>query len=81
MSNATTTAPATAGPTPTRGFADVPCIKCREAGSLTMTIDNVTEFTCTACDESFTDDDVREHLEGMQRWTRVLSWIDQAPAL
>ena len=70
-SAATTLPPSTI----TRGFS-VPCLKCGETGSVRLSLDDVSVFSCGSCDNEFTADEVRD---ACQAWLRVLAWLDTAP--
>ena len=61
----------------TRGFS-CRCILCGAEESVRVDLHDLTSFTCTACEDDFTADDVREHVKA---WAKVLAWIDTAPEI
>jgi transcription elongation factor Elf1 len=61
---------------PQRGFGSVPCIRCGETGTVSVSLDDVANFSCTSCDEEFEAETVRTVLEA---WAPVLDWIAKAP--
>jgi hypothetical protein len=61
----------------TRGFA-VKCIHCAEESTVRLDVHDVHTFHCGSCDNEFTADDVRAE---MARWTKLLAWLDSAPAI
>jgi hypothetical protein len=70
----THTSPSTS--TPARGFGCLPCPCCGEDATIRLDLDDLTNFSCTACENEFTLDTVRDVID---RWQRVLAWIDRAP--
>jgi transcription elongation factor Elf1 len=64
-----------------RGFANLPCLKCGEAYSITLRIDALDEadaLRCAECEAEYGLDDVRAALGA---WSAVLAWCELAPAL
>ena len=59
-----------------RGFAGVSCPRCAQEGGVQVKLDDLS-FTCAECSEDFTVADVRAMLDA---WTRVLDWVELAPA-
>jgi uncharacterized protein (DUF983 family) len=57
-----------------KGFA-VRCIRCGQEECIRLNVNNLDTFSCSACDEDFTADDVRTELA---RWARLLAWLDTA---
>jgi hypothetical protein len=74
MTTATTTPEMTAPAR--RGFA-VACIRCGERDSVTLAVDDMSQFYCGSCDEGFTAADVRGLIDG---WRPLLAWLETAPA-
>jgi hypothetical protein len=73
----TTAAPAGTGSAASpRGFGYLPCPRCGEEASIRIDLDDLDTFTCQECDNDFTLDTVRNLID---RWQRVLAWIDRAP--
>jgi hypothetical protein len=60
-----------------KGFGSLPCPKCGQDTNIKMYLDDLHTFACPECDDEFTADDVRQFLA---KWSRVLSWLDSAPA-
>lgn len=56
----------------TRGFK-VSCLKCGSDDDVRLMLADVETFTCDACSESWTADDVRKMVA---EWRRVLAWVD-----
>ena len=77
MATATVTTPTLACTPATRGFPGLRCPFCGQEDNITLNLADVKTFTCGECDEEFTGDDVLEILE---RWQKVLAWVDLAPA-
>jgi hypothetical protein len=73
---ATVTEPTTAPAK--RGFGVLPCIRCGQDASISIDLDDCATFRCGECEESFDACDLREHLE---KWQRVLAWVEQAPVV
>lgn len=61
----------------TRGFR-APCIKCGDPDCVRVDLSDLSAFTCHSCDDTFTADDVREHIA---QWSSVLAWIEAAPSV
>jgi uncharacterized protein (DUF983 family) len=59
-----------------KGFPDLPCPRCGEAGAIRLLLEDLTTFTCAACDAEFTAEEVRALVTA---WLPVLAWIDLAP--
>jgi hypothetical protein len=60
-----------------RGFPGLRCLKCGEEDTVRVNVADMG-LTCSSCDEGFSVAEVRDM---MASWTRVLAWIDQAPAV
>jgi hypothetical protein len=77
MSTATAS-PQTAVPPQARGFPGLRCPICgSEDGLLYLDLGGLDDFRCTANDCEFTVEDVRQFIG---QWSRLVAWIDQAPA-
>ena len=77
MSTATAS-PQTAAAPPPRGFPGLRCPICgSEDGLLYLDLGGLDDFRCTANDCEFTVEDVRQFIG---QWSRLVAWIDQAPA-
>jgi hypothetical protein len=77
MSTATAS-PQTAAASPARGFPGLRCPICgSEDGLLYLDLGGLDDFRCTANDCEFTVEDVRQFIG---QWSRLVAWIDQAPA-
>jgi hypothetical protein len=74
MTTNTTVTPTSS--TPARGFGYLPCPACGEEGTIRLDLDTLDAFTCCECDQDFDLARVRHMID---RWQRVLRWIDQAP--
>jgi hypothetical protein len=62
-----------------RGFPDLPCILCGDAGgNVVVSLDDVSQFHCKECGGDFDADSVRETID---QWQRVLNWLAAAPAV
>jgi hypothetical protein len=60
-----------------RGFPSAVCIKCGDAsGAVRVRLDDVDEFSCDSCNETFMIADVRKHLAV---WSAVLTWLSTCP--
>lgn len=67
--------------TTARGLT-LPCPCCHEAGAcITLHLAEVDRFTCLECEEEFTTDDVREMIDRVKRWEKVLAWVDAMPSV
>ena len=67
-------------PTCFRGF-DVPCLKCGEAGNLTIHLDCLDcgeAIRCGSCDAEYGLVDVET---AVRVWSQVIAWISHAPIL
>jgi hypothetical protein len=61
-----------------RGFPDLDCPCCGNQGSVTVHLGDLHEFHCGECDADF---DSATVLEFIDKWQRVLAWIELAPVL
>lgn len=61
-----------------RGFAGVRCPLCGSDDVQKIQLDDLETCHCSACEEDYTLDDVRQLVAA---WQRVLLWIDAAPAI
>ena len=80
MTTATSAPALSIAPAPAaqRGFGHLPCPLCGEQECvMRLDLDDLEHLTCGSCEESFTLDDVRAWVA---RWSRVLDWVDAAPA-
>jgi hypothetical protein len=78
MTTTTTNGAATKGAA-AKGFGALPCPCCGEAqATITLDLTDLEGFHCRNCDADFAAADVRAFIE---RWTRVLAWIDGAASL
>jgi len=56
---------------------NVRCLLCgSDEGTRRLDLDDLRTINCSACDESFSTDDLRAHIEQARR---LLAWIDAAP--
>ena len=56
---------------------NIRCLLCGSAeGARRLDLDHLRTISCDQCDESFTTDDLRAHIEQARR---LLAWIDAAP--
>jgi hypothetical protein len=61
-----------------RGFKGLSCPLCGNAdATLRLYLDDCETVTCSECEEEFSLDVVRELVAA---WTKVLAWVDAAPA-
>jgi len=75
--NATIPTNATSSKPAKRGFPFAVCIKCGDAtGAVRVRLDDVNEFSCDSCSETFAAADVRKHLAA---WSAVLTWLATCP--
>jgi hypothetical protein len=58
-------------------FADLPCLKCGEAGGLTLSLTDLETVYCGECENEYGLADARD---AVRHWRRVLAWVDAAPA-
>jgi hypothetical protein len=78
MMNGTPAIAGTFQPAPVkRGFPGLSCLGCGQEDTTSVHLDDMT-FRCSECDSTFTPAEVAEQLE---RWRRVLSWVETAPAV
>jgi hypothetical protein len=73
----TTTAGVNGAAAARKGFGWLACLRCGQEATVRLDLDDCATFTCGECEESFTADEVREHLA---RWQKVLAWCAMAPA-
>lgn len=59
-----------------RGFRDLRCLKCGEADSLLVRVATL-DLECGECGEPITRAEVEALLN---RWRRLLAWLDRAGA-
>lgn len=59
-----------------RGFPGIGCLECGEKDTVRVNLEDMG-FVCSSCDAEFTARDVRSM---MAAWTRVLDWVEMAPA-
>jgi hypothetical protein len=71
-----TSAPLKLATSTRKGFSAC-CIRGGCPGVM-VSLDNADAFTCTACDETFSGQDVQRFLG---QWSAVLAWCAQAPPL
>jgi hypothetical protein len=71
----TATAASVNGAAAKKGFGCLPCIRCGQEATVRLDLDDCATFTCGECEESWTADELREHLA---KWQRVLAWVDAA---
>jgi hypothetical protein len=58
------------------------CIRCNAPGTVTFALDKCANFQCRACEESFTQAEVRQYLAMMNAsWGPILAWLDAAPKI
>lgn len=55
----------------------VRCILCGDDSALALSLADGDTFACSACNDEFTSDQVREHLDA---WARMLKWVRLCPA-
>lgn len=68
-----------AAPAARDGGLLLPCPRCGQAeASVTLYLADLDTLECGDCGEEFTLDEVRALVE---RWGRIIAWIDQAPRL
>jgi hypothetical protein len=60
-----------------RGWADLDCPCCGQQGGVSVSLEDLDSFTCSECDGEFDRSAVEEFIA---KWTKVLAWIDLAPA-
>lgn len=60
-----------------RGFPGLACLECGEKDTVRVSLEDMG-FVCSSCDHEFKASDVRDM---MASWTRVLDWVEQAPAV
>jgi hypothetical protein len=77
MESTTATRPADQPTRVKRGFRGICCILCADAEAvISLDLDDCHTLRCGACDDTFTLEDVREHVAA---WQRVIAWVDAAP--
>jgi transposase-like protein len=67
------------------GFGTMACPVCKELeATVSVGLSDLAEFTCQECGDTFTRDDVAEHIETLResaaKWAGVLKWLDTAPS-
>lgn len=56
------------------------CIRCLDAEAVVaLDLDGSGYFRCQSCGEEFTADDVRDTLDAMKRWEKLLVWAEACP--
>ena len=56
------------------------CVKCHDEDQVvTVSLTQDHMFHCEGCEEDYTADDVREYLDSMKAWEKVLAWVESSP--
>jgi transcription elongation factor Elf1 len=63
-------------PVAKKGFGYLPCPLCGAEATVSVDLDDLDTFRCGECDDTFTAYDLRERME---KWQKVLGWLDSAP--
>jgi hypothetical protein len=59
-----------------RSFGLLPCPRCGEETTISVDLDDLTQFRCTGCDGEWQRPEVEALIAA---WTPVLRWLDLAP--
>lgn len=59
-----------------RVMGELHCIRCGEAASIKLDLDDCDRLTCPECDANYTLSDIREHCEA---WMKLVRWIETSP--
>lgn len=56
------------------------CPVCGQAGRIDVSItDDEPNFTCQECSDEFDVECVKEYIESVEKWRRVLEWMQLKP--
>lgn len=58
-------------------FAGLKCLCCGEVDVVSIDLDDLKTFRCRECSDEFDKDAVAEQVE---KWAKVMEWIDKASA-